>query len=258
MTKKQFKRKVCVMNLKRMHLCSKENERQELVDLLFSAKDYYQLEVINGGKSYERFAEDYINRNTFIDSNCVICKNVHVMNLNIVKGILENRQLVDRYLFCNMPSHMSVNEMIDIYNGVSKGNTPGINCIEFPLSFDCVLKIEQLTELTELIRKQGMFRVEDLSVELVENLFQCKKGGKITIHNLRKTSVMFDAMANRKMITPSWQSVIVRGGFFQSKKDGKDITRENLANSLSSARVNGMSYIKVINEWVENIKNLSK
>ena len=61
------------------------------------AHETYVAEVINFGKRYERFAEDFLNSNLHHDAEDALSKNQHAKNFAIIKGLLLRKELVQKY-----------------------------------------------------------------------------------------------------------------------------------------------------------------
>ena len=63
-----------------------------LFALLASAREAYLRNVVDSGKLYRRFVDDFINSHRYIDCDNVVCRNCHEMIIHIVRGILHDYQ----------------------------------------------------------------------------------------------------------------------------------------------------------------------
>ena len=66
--------------------------------MLHEAYDLFQVEVINQGKLYQRYADDFVYSHEFHDAIDAWSKNEHQKNYRIVDSLLSNRRdLVETY-----------------------------------------------------------------------------------------------------------------------------------------------------------------
>ena len=60
--------------------------------MLHEAYDLYQVEVINEGKLYQRYADDFVYSHEFHDDLDAWSKNEHQKNYRILDSLLSNRR----------------------------------------------------------------------------------------------------------------------------------------------------------------------
>lgn len=121
-----------------------------LFALLASAREAYLRDVVDSGKLYRRFADDFINSHRYIDCDNVVCWNCHEMIIHIVRGILHDYQDCVREKFAtesfSLDDCMELKRMYD----TSEINSPAFAYDADPmataasLSFECNFSKEQM------------------------------------------------------------------------------------------------------------------
>ena len=114
-----------------------------LFALLASAREAYLRDVVDSGKLYRRFVDDFINSHRYIDCDNVVCRNCHEMIIHIVRGILHDYQDCVREKFAtesfSLDDCMELKRMYD----TSEINSPAFAYDADPmataasLSFEC-------------------------------------------------------------------------------------------------------------------------
>ena len=121
-----------------------------LFALLASAREAYLRNVVDSGKLYRRFVDDFINSHRYIDCDNVVCRNCHEMIIHIVRGILHDYQDCVREKFAtesfSLDDCMELKRMYD----TSEINSPAFAYDADPmataasLSFECNFSKEQM------------------------------------------------------------------------------------------------------------------
>ena len=134
------------------HITVEQDVRNELFALLASARKTYLRDVIDSGKLYHRFVDDFINSHRYIDYGNVVCRNCHEMIIHIVRGILHDYQDCVRKKFTtesfSLDDCMELKRMYD----TSEINSPAFAYDANPmatatsLSFECNFSKEQIEE----------------------------------------------------------------------------------------------------------------
>lgn len=198
------------------HITAEQDVRNELFALLASARETYLRDVIDSGKLYRRFVDDFINSHRYIDCDNVVCRNCHEMIIHVVRGILYDYQDYVRQIFSagafSLEDCMEMKRMYD----TSEINSPAFAYDADPmatatsLSFECNFSKEQMAGI--------------------------KRGFQIRVNNIRHVAVLFDALLERSYIQAHWQSVLARGGFLLSKDGKRTVSATSLSSALSATR----------------------
>ena len=100
------------------HIAAEQDVAEELFALLAEAREIYLQDVIDCGKLYRRFVDDFINSHRYIDCGNVVCRNCHAMNLHIAKVLLTDLAERTRFLFVadtfSFENCMELKRMYDI------------------------------------------------------------------------------------------------------------------------------------------------
>ena len=216
--------------------------RNELFVLLASARETYLRDVIDSGKLYRRFVDDFINSHRYIGCDNVVCRNCHEMIIHVVRGILHDYQDCVRKKFAtesfSLDDCMELKRMYD----TSEINSPAFAYDADPmatatsLSFECNFSKEQMAGIVSCANTYHLFYVPTVRMEDMEVLFACKEGFRIRVNNIRYVTVLFDALLERSCIQAHWQSVLERGRFLVSKDGKRFVTASSLSTALSAAR----------------------
>ena len=85
--------------------------------MLHEAYDLYQVEVVNQGKLYQRYADDFVYSHEFHDAIDAWSKNEHQKNYRILDALLTNRRdLVENYFNKSEVSETELREMLTLFN----------------------------------------------------------------------------------------------------------------------------------------------
>ncbi len=219
-------------------MCNEEREMLELFQLLKSAKCYYYKDVVSQKKSYERYVEDFVNRNTYIDCDMAVCKNIHRMNLNIVNGILsKQKELVKEFVFEKEFYYETFESLMRIYNG--KTDPPTLlsgSRQTIPLSFGCSFTRQQIVHIANCARENYLFCISDLTEQHIEDLFSCRFGFQIRVRNIRLLATLFDCLLEMSLIDSNWKSTLHKGCFLLNRNGDNVISASNLSSSLSAIK----------------------
>ena len=230
--------------------------RNELFVLLASARETYLRDVIDSGKLYRRFVDDFINSHRYIDCDNVACRNCHEMIIHVVRSILYDYQDYVRQIFSagafSLEDCMEMKRMYD----TSEINSPAFAydadsmATATSLSFECNFSKEQMTGIVSCANTYHLFYVPTVRMEDMEVLFACKEGFRIRVNNIRHVAVLFDALLERSYIQAHWKSVLERGRFLVSKDGKRFVTTSSLSTALSAARIRPTSVVYAIRTMI--------
>ena len=188
------------------HITAEQDVRNELFALLASARKTYLRDVIDSGKLYHRFVDDFINSHRYIDCDNVVCRNCHEMIIHVVRGILYDYQDYVRQIFS--AGAFSFDDCIELKRryDTSEINSPAFAYDADPmatatsLSFECNFSKEQMAGIVSCANTYHLFCVPMVRMEDMETLFACKEGFRIRVNNIRHVAVLFDALLERSYI----------------------------------------------------------
>lgn len=238
------------------HITAEQDVRNELFVLLASARETYLRDVIDSGKLYRRFVDDFINSHRYIECDNVVCRNCHEMIIHVVRSILYDYQDYVRQIFSagafSLEDCMEMKMMYDTSDPGVPSDTHGVGFAlnTPPLSFDCNFTEEQMTGIVACANTYHLFCVPVVRMEDMETLFACKEGFRIRVNNIRHVAVLFDALLERSYIQAYWQSVLERGKFLVSKDGKRIVTASSLSTALSAARIRPTSVVYAIRTMI--------
>lgn len=238
------------------HITAEQDVRNELFALLASARKTYLRDVIDSGKLYHRFVDDFINSHRYIDCDNVVCRNCHEMIIHVVRGILYDYQDYVRQIFS--AGAFSLDDCMELKRtyDTSEINSPAFAYDADPmatatsLSFECNFSKEQMAGIVSCANTYHLFYVPTVRMEDMEVLFACKEGFRIRVNNIRHVAVLFDALLERSYIQAHWQSVLERGRFLVSKDGKRFVTASSLSTALSAARIRPTSVVYAIRTMI--------
>lgn len=178
------------------HITAEQDVWNGLFALLASAREAYLRNVVDSGKLYRRFVDDFINSHRYIDCDNVVCRNCHEMIIHIVRGILHDYQDCVREKFAtesfSLDDCMELKRMYD----TSEINSPAFAYDADPmataasLSFECNFSKEQMAGIVSCANTYHLFCVPTVRMEDMEALFACKEGFRIRVNNIRHVAVL--------------------------------------------------------------------
>ena len=204
-----------------------------LFALLASAREAYLRNVVDSGKLYRRFVDDFINSHRYIDCDNVVCRNCHEMIIHIVRGILHDYQDCVREKFATAFA----------YDADPMATAAS-------LSFECNFSKEQMAGIVSCANTYHLFCVPTVRMEDMETLFACEEGFRIRVNNIRHVAVLFDTLLGRSCIQAHWQSILERGRFLVSKDGKRFVTASSLSTALSAARIRPTSVVYAIRTMI--------
>ena len=223
-----------------------------LFALLASAREAYLRDVVDSGKLYRRFVDDFINSHRYIDCDNVVCRNCHEMIIHVVRGILYDYQDYVRQIFS--AGAFSLDDCMELKRryDTSEINSPAFAYVAYDaepmatatsLSFERNFSKEQMAGIVSCANTYHLFCVPTVRMEDMEALFACEEGFRIRVNNIRHVAVLFDALLERSCIQAHWQSILERGRFLISKDGKRFVTASSLSTALSVARIRPTSVV---------------
>lgn len=223
------------MNRMHKHVCCNEDIYNELFDLLSSARRLYVEKVLNGNMRPDHFVELFCDIHHFIDCDRPCCKNVHRMNLRIVRTLfLLNKDLFDVHLRKEPFTLRECSDLVSQYLTevpARRSDSPP------PLPLGRFTE-EQISHFAEIAHDNRLFLLFDGmdAKTAIAGLLHCKRGFSVKVRNIRNIVVFFDALLAHNLIIYNWQSAMEKGRFLLSPKSNEPITSSTLSSALNKAR----------------------
>lgn len=242
------------------HFTTAEDVANELCVLLQEAQKVYLHEVLECGKQYWRYVDDFVNCHRYIECNDAVCRNCHEMNIHIVKILLtEYSEVVKRSFTRDSLSFEKCMELKQMYDSSVPQKTTEVHSLSTlmhtpPLSLGCNITAEQMAGITACADTYHLFCIPVLTVKDMQNLLYCEKGFCIQVNNIRLLAILFDALLENRFIQLNWQSILSKGHFLRSKDGKRFISASSLSSALSAAKNNMTSAAYNIRETIERLR----
>lgn len=238
------------------HITAEQDVWNGLFALLASARETYLRDVIDSGKLYRRFVDDFINSHRYIDCDNVVCQNCHEMIVHVVRSILHDYQDYVQQMFTagsfSVDDCMELKRMYDTFEikYPAIGDDASLMTTTTSLSFGCNFSKEQMAGIVSCANTYRLFCVSTVRVEDMEALFACEEGFRIQVNNIRHVAMLFDTLLGRSCIQAHWQSILERGRFLVSKDGKRFVTASSLSTALSAARIRPTSVVYAIRTMI--------
>lgn len=220
------------------HVECKEDFYRELYELFEIARKQYLQEVVTNRMNPECFIELFERSRHYIDCDLSLCKNAHLMILNIIKELLSDKKV---QVIIASNGELSPQNVIDFYmNHVALDTLPTQKEENF-LTFGAALSEEQMDLLVDIVHAHSIFLFPTgCNVRGVLNdFFTCAPHTRVYVKNVRNAATLLDAMAQCRLINNNWQHIVEKGKFLKKAQKGKSgnyITATCLSSSLARTR----------------------
>ena len=245
------------------HFCSEKDAQTEFWILLLSAREmFWRNERTSGRKSHKRLVEEFADSHKHVNCDSHRCRNVHGRNYNAVRRLLVERPDLAQQLFhCRTFTLGDSVKMKNVFDTTdapppNKTHVADVSGMKRPLSFGCHLTYEQMVRIADCANTSHLFCVQEVCVEDMRLLLECKQGFQITVENIRNVAVMFDTMVEHKLIGWNWKTVMSSGKYLLSKT-GKPISASSLSSALSEIKKHPTAMSRSIVQAIRRIAVLN-
>lgn len=213
--------------------------------LVREAHETYVAEVINFGKRYERFAEDFLNSNLHHDAEDALSKNQHAKNFAIIKGLLLRKELVQKYFVASDLSNEDIKHLLNIHDTTAPPSLSvlSINETDSGHSLPAIIVSGSTSDfkpnfpdgaidlIVHCVNEASLFK-EKVNLQDIQSFFSCATDKKLTSSNNRLVAMFFDDLASKCYITDVWQNVIEQNQLVISSSGKKLLTAKDLSSAL--------------------------
>lgn len=202
--------------------------------LFMEAYRRYQSEVIGCGKSYDRYADDFICDHRFNYAVSAWEANQKYTNLNRIDTLLKTRRdLVEKYF---LSKTFGPTDFAAMFSEFNRGTAPISPVIAGgkTMNFGCDLTAMQTQAIADIANDLNIFR-QPVSGEDMAKLFSPSPHIRLISANNRKLAILFDSLSYEKLIAGDWQKVIAATGVIISSANAP-LTQSKLSTALNEAR----------------------
>ena len=206
--------------------------------MLHEAYDLYQVEVINQGKLYQRYADDFVYSHEFHDAIDAWSKNEHQKNYRIVDSLLSNRRdLVETYFNKEEINDADLKEMIHQFNTTLPSTHTFVARTKVrdgsDLNLCSCLDYDDLIILARCCNDAHIFN-EVIDASDLYSLLDGKMDLPLHSHNNRLVAFFFDQLSLYNLIIRNWQYVLAHQRCIVSSTGKATLTQKSLSSALYS------------------------
>ena len=229
-----------------------------MLELLHEAYDLYQVEVVNQGKLYQRYADDFVYSHEFHDAIDAWSKNEHQKNYRILDSRLTNRRdLVENYVNKSKISETELREMLTLFNTTLPSSNTFVARKKVreasDLNLCSCLDNDDLGILARCCNEAQIFS-EVINARDLLSLLEGKMTMPLHSRNNRLVAFFFDQLSIYNLIIRNWQNVLARQRCIVSSTGKDTLTQKSLSSALYSIVDLEMSaQEKIIDEAVRPI-----
>ncbi len=221
-----------------VHLTAAKCGDSGLLEMLREAHDLYQVEVVNQGKLYQRYADDFVYSHEFHDAVDARSKNEHQKNYRIIDSLLTNRRDLVEYYFNKIDaSDGDLKEMLHLFNTTQPSSNTFVarkrvrEASDFNLC-SC-LDNDDLDNLAHCCNEAQIFR-EVINASDLLSLLDGRMTMPLHSRNNRLVAFFFDQLSLYNLIIRNWQNVIAHQRCIVSSTGKDTLTQKSLSSALYS------------------------
>ena len=214
--------------------CTKKAEtelpKDELWRLYRAAYEQYQSEILNDGKDYSRYVNDFIYYH--LPCSCFREADIrlHVKHVFALKELLEERRdLVDAFFSQESFEEKEFLLMDDLFNkGKSLDEPEPVYLAHF--------SDNQIHIITDFVSSTSLFKSE-VTENDIKDLFECKLSVPLQARVNRQVAIFFGKLRDHGLLPYSWQMIMESHKLVSSSVSNKPLRASQLRCGLSQARV---------------------
>ncbi len=225
---------------------------KDLRGLFSEAHSHYRTEVIDGGKDYDRFVDDFVFGHQFYCAETIDEGNARGVNIRRIGSLLRDRRdLVEKY-FSGIT--FGSDDFTAMFNEFNRGTAyMQASCVK-TLNFGGALSAEQTKAIALIANCLHIFR-QEVSAEDMADIFSPSPHIRLVSANNRRLAVLFDALSYERLIGGDWQKVIADTGIIVSSTNAP-LTQSKLSSALNGARADGTAAFSTIRKRVHEVTEM--
>ena len=209
-----------------------------LLEMLHEAYDLYQVEVVNQGKLYQRYADDFVYGHEFHDAIDAWSKNEHQKNYRIVDSLLSNRRdLIETYFNKDTVNDADLMEMIHLFNTTLPSSNSFVPRTKIRETSDfnlcSCLDNDDLIILARCCNDAQIFN-EVINASDLLSLLDGEMTMPLHSRNNRLVAFFFDQLSLYNLIIRNWQNVLAHQRCIVSSTGKNTLTQKSLSSALYS------------------------
>lgn len=221
--------------------------------LFTEAYSRYRKEVIGSGKSYDRYADDFISDHRYNIASSVQEGNSKYTNTMRIDTLLRQRKdLVEKYFSSTV---FGPTDFVAMLNDFNRGAMPSVPASAAKsLNFGCDLSAAQVQAIASIANDLNIFK-QGVSAEDMANLFSPSPNTRLISANNRRLAILFDALSHESLISGDWQKVIAATSVILSSVN-TPLTQSKLSSALNEAKEEKTAAFTTIRKRVHEVAEL--
>ena len=224
-----------------------ELSKDELWTLYRAAYEQYKLEILNDGKLYDRYVNDFVSYHLPVFSSEELIIRNHFKHVFSLYELLTTRKdLVIKYFTKSSFEKGDFETMVYEFNHIEV-------VVESPRILASFTP-EQIRLITKFANESNFF-VDTVDERTVDLFFKCKLKRPLVVQNMRHVLQFMFALSMQKMIPHNWVSLIADNKLLSPQKTMKPSSRGAISSRLTELRASTQPFP---NEAYSNLVNQLK
>lgn len=205
-----------------------EFSKDELWTLYRAAYEQYKSEILNDGKLYDRYVNDFVSYHLPVFSSEELIVRNHFKHVFSLYELLTTRKdLVTKYFTKSSFEKGDFETMVYEFNHMEV-------VVESPRILASFTP-EQIRLITKFANESNFF-VDGIDEETMDGFFKCALDESLVVVNMRQVLQLLYALSIEKMIPHNWVSLIADNQLLTPKSTGKASKRGAISSRLSELK----------------------
>ena len=211
-----------------------ELSKDELWTLYRAAYEQYKSEILNDGKLYDRYVNDFVSYHLPVFSSEELIVRNHFKHVFSLYELLTTRKdLVTKYFAKSSFEKGDFETMVYEFNHIEV-------VVENPRIL-ASFTTEQIRLITKFAIESNFF-VDGIDEETMDRFFKCELDESLVVVNMRQVLQLLYALSIEKMIPHNWVSLIADNQLLTPKSTGKASKRGAISSRLSELKASSAKF----------------
>lgn len=211
-----------------------ELSKDELWTLYRAAYEQYKLEILNDGKLYDRYVNDFVSYHLPVfSSEEQIVRNHFKHVFSLYELLTTRKDLVTKYFAKSSFEKGDFETMVYEFNHIEV-------VVENPRILASFTP-EQIRLITKFANESNFF-VDGIDEETMDGFFKCALDESLVVVNMRQVLQLLYALSIEKMIPHNWVSLIADNQLLTPKSTGKASKRGAISSRLSELKASSAKF----------------
>ena len=211
-----------------------ELSKDELWTLYRAAYEQYKSEILNDGKLYDRYVNDFVSYHLPVfSSEEQIVRNHFKHVFSLYELLTTRKDIVTKYFTKSSFEKGDFETMVYEFNHIEV-------VVESPRIL-ASFTTEQIRLITKFANESNFF-VDGIDEETMDGFFKCALDESLVVVNMRQVLQLLYALSIEKMIPHNWVSLIAGNQLLTPKSTGKASKRGAISSRLSELKASSAKF----------------